>query len=445
MCGIVGVVGPITFTEEKIFNQLLVMDSLRGTDSTGIAVIPRVGEVKIAKELGDPYLLFDTKRHTKAMAGSQRAIIGHNRYATIGKVSNQNAHPFEFEKLVGVHNGTLTSKWKLEDANDFTVDSENLYHHINKKGLKDALTCMSGAWALVWWDKANESINFLRNKERPLFWSMTEDQKFMYWASESWMIEAALGRNNVKHTPPELFKEDTHYSIPVDRNGVLGKAIARNAVATYVTPYVTNTYKHNQAWIDKAKVEAKVIALPKPAETKKEGVVPVTALSQTSRNGYAYTKNVRLELLEVCSDKNGAPYFACFDDSMPSANIRLYYSPRKVDKPNKRLGDEIIADIGEMKVDGSDGLYYKVLVSSVQWEDAPWVDPVDDAVYPGHDAQMYNMNDWIGKYGDCVWCSSTVLPSDRHALTTEGQCLCSSCLSDHEVTEYVQIAGGVRN
>lgn len=438
----------MTFTEEKIFNQLLVMDSLRGTDSTGIAVIPRVGEVKIAKELGDPYLLFDTKRHTKAMSGTQRGIIGHNRYATIGNVTNKNAHPFEFTTLVGAHNGTLTSKWKLHEAKDFSVDSENLYHHIDKLGLKDALENMAGAWALVWWDKVNESINFLRNQERPLYWAMTDDKKFMYWASEAWMIDAALGRNGVKHSAPEMFKENVHYSIPVDRNGVLGKALARNAAATYKPVHVYTMQNMQKPYIAPSKIEtppsSNVIPLT-ANEGKKQGVAPETAMSVNSKNGYAYTKNVRIELLEVCSDKNGAPYFDCFDDSMPSVSIRLYYTPRKVDRPHKRLGEELIVDIGELKIDNQDGMYYKVLGSSIQWDDAPWVEPIDDAIYPGHDSRLYSMNDWIGKYGDCVWCSATVLPTDRHALTTEGQCLCSSCLTDNSVAEYVQIAGGVRN
>lgn len=447
MCGHVGVVGPVTFSEEKIFNQMLVFDSVRGTDSTGIAVVPRIGEVKIAKELGDPYLLFDTKRHTKAMAGSQRCIIGHNRYATVGNVSNKNAHPFEFATVVGAHNGTLTSKWKLEDAKDFSVDSENLFHHIDKKGLKDALNFMAGAWALVWWDKVNESINFLRNKERPLYWAMTEDRKFMYWASEVWMIQAALGRNNVKFSAPEAFKEDVHYSIPVDMNGVLGKAIARNAHATYTPPPVYVPFKqgNHNGWGGNTLAD-KVTQLPvKEPEVKKEGVVPETTSNQISKSGYAFTKGVRIELLDCCSDRNGAPYFACFDDSMPAANIRLYYKPKHVPTPNKLLGEEIYVNIGEMKIDGSEGMYYKVVGSSVDWDNAPWREPVNDAVYPGHDGTDYDMNDWIGKYGDCAWCSSAILPTDKHAMTTEGQCLCSSCVSDPEVGQYVQLSGGVRN
>lgn len=458
MCGHVGVVGPTTILEERIFNQMLVMDSVRGTDSTGIAVVPRTGEVKVAKELGDPYLLFDTKRHVKAMSGSQRCIIGHNRYATMGNVSNKNAHPFEFETLVGAHNGTLTSKWRLEDATDFTVDSENLFHHINKKGLKDALTKMSGAWALVWWDKEHSTLNFLRNKERTLYWAMTEDKKFMYWASEMWMIQAALGRNGVKCDTPEMFKEDIHYSIPVDNAGVMGKVTARHAPSTYTYPvYVPQQNVKQQApWAVPHKPVNNVVVLPKLPEVKKQGVVPSLTNPQPSRSGYAYSKGVRMELLECCSDRHGASYYACFDDSMPAAKIRLYYNTHNIKKPNIRLGEEIIADIGEMRADGAEGMYYKVVASSVAWEEEDEGDPVgpsqeleddtvNDAVYPGHTSKMLNMTDWVSQYGDCVWCSTPILPTDRHALTTEGQCLCHDCVSDAQISEYVQIAGGIRN
>jgi len=181
MCGLVGVAGEVNITAEKAFRNLLILDSLRGEDSTGIASIKKVdGNVLVAKALGDPFQLFDTKVFDRAVRGTSKAILGHNRYATTGAVTARNAHPFEFNSLVGVHNGTLTNKWSLEDHKDFSVDSENLYHHIEKKGLRNAMDVANGAWALVWWDKIEETLNFLRNKERPLFFCYNESNTSLF-------------------------------------------------------------------------------------------------------------------------------------------------------------------------------------------------------------------------------------------------------------------------
>ena len=52
MCGLTGVAGKIGKSEEDIFRDLLVVDALRGTDSTGIAAINAQFDVKIAKLVG---------------------------------------------------------------------------------------------------------------------------------------------------------------------------------------------------------------------------------------------------------------------------------------------------------------------------------------------------------------------------------------------------------
>ncbi len=95
MCGLVGCAGILDFASEKAFRNLLILDSLRGEDSTGIASVKKNSEdVTVVKAVGDPFRLFETRRFDKVMAQGNRVLIGHNRYATTGSVSASNAHPF---------------------------------------------------------------------------------------------------------------------------------------------------------------------------------------------------------------------------------------------------------------------------------------------------------------------------------------------------------------
>ena len=94
MCGIVAVFGDISIKVEQAFKQMLIMDSVRGLDSTGVAVIDRNGDVSVIKEVGNPFYLLDSDLFDKAMRGSHKGLIGHNRAATTGKILRKNAHPF---------------------------------------------------------------------------------------------------------------------------------------------------------------------------------------------------------------------------------------------------------------------------------------------------------------------------------------------------------------
>jgi hypothetical protein len=145
------------------------------------------------KAVGPPTYMFDRRAYTDTIEnGTHAALIGHCRAKTVGAVNVQNAHPFDFEDegIIGVHNGTLTGVHKLDTYHHSKVDSEVLYGHLAKNGPEDTFSKAEGAWACVWWDNNEETINFIRNDKRPLWFVWSKCLRKLFWASEPWMFGA---------------------------------------------------------------------------------------------------------------------------------------------------------------------------------------------------------------------------------------------------------------
>jgi hypothetical protein len=187
------------------FQNMLVCDSLRGEDSTGVFGIYKNRQAATLKVAAEPHMLFRCEEwndfRTKATQ-SMQIVVGHNRSATRGAVTTENAHPFSEGNIVLVHNGTLHNH---KDFNkDVEVDSHAITHALNERPAKDVLKEIDGAFAFVWYDRDKGKLFIARNSERPL--SFVETTSNIIFASEGSMLEYLISRKTSYNLPKaEMF------------------------------------------------------------------------------------------------------------------------------------------------------------------------------------------------------------------------------------------------
>jgi glutamine---fructose-6-phosphate transaminase (isomerizing) len=161
MCGIVGYIGPKRVVP-------LILDGLkrleyRGYDSAGIAVVGDNGKLEIRRAPGKLRNLEESIR----MAPLEGVYgIGHTRWATHGRPTEENAHPHRdcTGQIVVVHNGIIENyielkKQLLAEGHRFQTetDTEIIAHLIEKlskdapleEAVRKAVKAMTGAYALV--------------------------------------------------------------------------------------------------------------------------------------------------------------------------------------------------------------------------------------------------------------------------------------------------------
>jgi len=161
MCGIVGYIGPKHVVP-------LILDGLRrleyrGYDSAGIAVVGENGKLEIRRAPGKLRNLEESIRITplEGLYG-----IGHTRWATHGRPTEENAHPHRdcAGEIVVVHNGIIENYIELKNqliavGHKFKTetDTEIIAHLLEKfsknasleEAVLQAVKVMSGAYALV--------------------------------------------------------------------------------------------------------------------------------------------------------------------------------------------------------------------------------------------------------------------------------------------------------
>lgn len=224
MCGIVGVLTTEKGTWSKdavdFFKQSLFTDTLRGFDSTGVFLTnkklksPNVFKKAIA---APDFLQLRAVKNLISNNQDWNIMIGHNRAATKGRVKDDTSHPFQINGITLVHNGTVYGHSKLPDGNKFTVDSEAITHSIAKIGPEETIKQLDGAFTLVWYNENDNTLNMVRNEERPFAFAKVKYRDTILMASEAHMLQWLAVRNKMQLEKIILPKPGQLFSWVVDK------------------------------------------------------------------------------------------------------------------------------------------------------------------------------------------------------------------------------------
>lgn len=229
MCGIVGYVGSPEAADH-------VLDGLRrleyrGYDSAGIAAIED-GKMQVRRRKGKLLELAKALKQEPLCADS---AIGHTRWATHGRPSDENAHPHLVDDVVVVHNGIIENFLELKDEMSRNgrkfqseTDTELISHAIAlsdapslEERVREGLNRVQGAYAIAVMSEREPDKIVVAKNASPLILGVLEEGGML--ASD---IPALL-----PYTRDVLIMEEGEMAI-IEKSGIrlmsmLGEAIDR--------------------------------------------------------------------------------------------------------------------------------------------------------------------------------------------------------------------------
>lgn len=234
MCGIVGIMSSfLSGPEVGMFEDLLTVSNLRGSIGAGMIGVGKDETIWRHKTLYNGINLFQSKQYNTltSLKPDQKlfCMIGHTRQPTKGGIDIDAVHPHDTPDIIGVHNGTMTNVngkfLKHEES-----DSAAVFQALSDTAAKDFVNKSSGAFALVWVDKRDFTLHFMRNGQRPLWFAhIYGDIKnggngsTILWASERLMLEFILRRRSFHDETMRIeeLPEDEHrvYDLTRIKNG----------------------------------------------------------------------------------------------------------------------------------------------------------------------------------------------------------------------------------
>jgi glucosamine--fructose-6-phosphate aminotransferase (isomerizing) len=189
MCGIIGYIGPRE--TNKVLIEGLKRLEYRGYDSAGIAVFQK-GKIEIRRKVGK---LKNLEELIEKETFDGKVGIGHTRWATHGRPSDENAHPHKAGKVTVVHNGIIENYLPLREylkkkGHVFSseTDTETIAHLIDEliqeghsflDAVKITLGRIKGSYALGILYEGDETCLIGARNEAPLVIGLGEGEYFI--------------------------------------------------------------------------------------------------------------------------------------------------------------------------------------------------------------------------------------------------------------------------
>ena len=136
MCGIFGFAGNIP-KRQQLLTTLAALNEARGEDSTGYATVLPDRSYRICKRVMPAHdFLWQAEWSELTSLEPARVGLGHTRWASVGKVSQDNAHPHRVRNIILTHNGTINNLSHIakREGKRFQSDSKALTYLISRYG-----------------------------------------------------------------------------------------------------------------------------------------------------------------------------------------------------------------------------------------------------------------------------------------------------------------------
>lgn len=450
MCGLVGIAGKIGANEKQAFRRMLEFDTVRGPHSTGVLFVATTGQTEVVKKVGTPWDLYQHKTAEENFKHSHNVLLGHNRWATQGKINNVNAHPFDMGNIIGAHNGTLTSRYNLDDHIKFDVDSENLYHHMENSGVADTIPKLNGAFALTWWNIEEGTVNMIRNSQRSLYYTFTKDHMTLMWASEPWMIIVAADSVKLDIEKIKELPEGVHHSFEVPMGFATQAKPFEKVRIRKLEMYQPPVYNRQGFFPANRSKPALVVDRSTGAvNVVKHEDAPEKKIVISAPSFIEYQKFVNNEetfyVWGASTSKTGQRYIQCYSTTDDRINIRCYaaedgYIWKKLLNSTMHFKAQIKA------FSSSDGMYLTVDLRSIEEvEVEDYEKDLPPILFPGYeDSKLTFVEFELATNKGCAWCSGHVDEEDADHLhwISHSEFICGDCKELADVKDYIKQAKG---